>query len=51
MTEGTWIALETELEDGLATRRRLREKTHPMVRTVEEDGRRGGEEARIAKII
>ena len=32
VNEATWLALETELEDGLTARRRLREKTHPMVR-------------------
>ena len=51
VTEATWIALDVELEDGLATRRRLREKTHPMVRKVEEEEKRGGDEMRIAKII
>ena len=52
MSEATWLALETELEDGLTTRRRLREKTHPMVRKAqEEEVRRGCQEVRIAKAI
>ena len=37
VSEATWLALETELEDGLTTRRRLREKTHPMVRKAQEE--------------
>lgn len=52
VNEATWLALETELEDGLTARRRLREKTHPMVRKAqEEEVRRGCQEVRIAKAI
>ena len=54
VNEATWLALETELEDGLAARRRLREKTHPLVRKMqeEEEGDKGrGHGMRVAKVI
>ena len=52
VSEATWLALEAELEDGLATRRRLREKTHPMMRKIYEEGsQRREKEMRIAKVI
>ena len=54
VSEATWLALETELEDGLSARRRLREKTHPLVRQIqEEDGRDGVQSKgmRVARVI
>ena len=55
VTEAVWLALEAELEDGLSARRRLREKTHPLIRKLEEEergrSREGEKEMRISKVI
>ena len=41
ITEGVWVALEEETLDALQARRRMREKTSPVIRKIQESGPEG----------
>ena len=52
VNEAIWVALEKELDDALTVRRRLREKTHPIFRSMkeaEEDKKK--DLVRVSKVI